>query len=85
MRPISFNRAMISMIENTSTGTWPAWPVNPDEPMKAITRRPLEKQFPVKSGEWIEECKAWRFEPQTRKASKSPESLGLARRSPMDP
>ena len=66
-RPISFNRHLISAIENTSLGTWPAHPLDFGRPMKAVTRRPVRHQLPATSGTWTQEGTLWRFKPEQGK------------------
>ena len=60
---ISFNRHVVSAIENTSLGSWPAHPLDFGKPMKAVTRRPVG-QVSAKSGKWTHKGTLWRFKPQ---------------------
>jgi hypothetical protein len=59
--PISFNRSAITAIENTSLDTWPAQPRNFDQPMKAVTRRPLDVHMPTVPGSWTLKGRQWCF------------------------
>lgn len=62
-KPISFHRQAVAAIENTFTDAWPPRPVDPQKPIKAVTRRPIKDPLPDVPGEWRRIGPLWKFRP----------------------
>jgi len=44
MKPIIFTTRMVTALLNTKPYSWPAEPIDPEEPCKSMTRRVIEPQ-----------------------------------------